>query len=103
MATKGKLLIASAIMIVGGVLMLLFFDTRGPEPAFVCAAENSPTAGFSDASQNDCPISIESYNAWQEWDKPQYGRIAGLGIAVAGLVVGIVGLVKKSPNKKHQA
>lgn len=97
MTTKAKLLVTSGILIVVGVLMVVFLNTKGPEPTFVCTTGSGATSGFTDASQNNCPVSIESYKAWSEWySKPQYGKIAGLGIAAVGIVVGVVGLVKRS-------
>lgn len=91
---KKKLLIISAALLVVGGLMIAFLDTKGAAPAFECTSEHGPTSGFSDSSQNDCPISIESFNKWREWNKsPHYGRIAGLGLVVIALVTGVTGLV----------
>lgn len=97
MSIKKKLLLSSAALIVVGVLIAFFVNTKGTEPSFECAPADGPTSGFTDSSQNNCPVSIDSYNAWREWRKqPYYGRIAGLGVVTVGLVVGVVGLVKKS-------
>ncbi len=101
MPVKKKLFITSIALMLIGVAMMIFVDTKGPEPKFTCASANGPTAGFSDSSQNNCAVSIESYNKWSEWfTKPNYGKIAGLGVVVVGLVVGVVGLVKRS-NKAN--
>jgi len=97
MSTKAKLLAVSAAMLIVGGLMIAFLNTKGAEPTFTCVTDGGATSGFTDSSRNDCPVSIDSYNTWREWSgTPQYGRIAGLGIAVVGLVIGVVGLVKRS-------
>lgn len=90
---KKKLLIISAALIVVGGLMMAFLDTKGAAPKLECTSINGPTSGFTDESQDNCPVSIESYNEWREWSKgPHYGRIAGLGVAVVGLLTGISSL-----------
>jgi hypothetical protein len=97
MSVKSKLLITAAAFIVVGALMVAFLDTKGPEPSFVCVTDGGATSGFTDSSQGNCPVSIESYNKWANWySSPQIGKIAGLGIVVVGIVVGIVGIVKRS-------
>lgn len=102
MTMKMKVLVTSAILLVVGIAMVAFVDTKGPEPSFACAAEGTASSGFSDSSQGDCPVSIESFNEWSEWvGKPQIGKIAGLGVAAAGLVVGVVGLVMRSRPRER--
>lgn len=100
MTKKAKLLLVSALVMVVGIFGIFFFDTKGPEPKLVCAPANGPTSGFSDSSQGDCPVSIESYNTWREWRSgPNPGRIAGLGIAVIGLISLIAVAVAVKPKK----
>lgn len=103
MSTKSKLFIIFLGLLIIGVLMIIFVDTKGPEPSFVCAT-GQQTSGFSDSSQDNCPVSIESYNKWRDWyGMPNYGKIAGLGIAAVGLIgsisTGIAMLVSRS---RHQ-
>lgn len=103
MSTKKKFLLSSAALIVAGVLTVVIVNITSTEPSFTCAEDGKPTAGFTDNSQNNCAITIESYNAWLEWRKErQVYRNIGLGIAAVGLVVGVIGLVKKSKKTTAQ-
>lgn len=105
MSIKIKLLIVAAALVVVGVPLLLFADTKGPESALVCAEQGESTSGFKDSEQN-CAISVESMSAWSEWSgKPQPLMIAGLFSTLIGTLVaigvGIATLIQKirSPKK----
>lgn len=105
MSIKRKLLVAFAAIFVVGVLMIAFVDTKGPEPDFECAAEGAPTSGFSDSSQGDCPVSIDSYNTWREWyTTPQHGKSLGVvlaAVAVLGSIgVGIASIVGRVRSRR---
>ena len=98
MSLKKKLLSIAAVLLVLGGLLLAFGDTRGPEPEVECALEGTPTSGYM---TDKCPdgTTIESQKEWGEWySMPRYGRIAGLGIVVVSIIVGIVGLASR-PKK----
>lgn len=108
MSTKVKLFIVSAGLVIVGVPLLLFADTKGPEPMLVCAEKNGPTSGYMDKDQ-DCPVSVESMQEWGEWSsKPQPVKIAGLFIGLVGILLaigtGIAALVQKliRKNKPEQ-
>jgi hypothetical protein len=91
--TKKKLLlVAAALVVLGAVLMAL---PRFGEPDLVCVSEGEPSSGFADADQGDCPVSIESYNEYAEWNSgPVWTRIGGLVLVVGGLGVGVTALVR---------
>ena len=98
MTLKKKLLSFAGALVVVGALLMAFGDTRGPEPSVECAEKGMPTSGYQSST---CPngTTIESQKEWGEWySMPRYGRIAGLGITVAGIATGIAGLVVR--NKK---
>lgn len=100
MSVKSVVLVTGIVLIGVGTLMTVFLDTKGPEPSFVCAT-GQQTSGFTDSSQDNCPVSIDSYNKWRDWyGMPNYGKIAGLGVAAVGLVssvgAGIAMLVARS-------
>jgi hypothetical protein len=82
--TKSIWLVASAGLIVLGIA-LFALQPGPPEP--VCATDPNATSGFTDPEQ-DCPISIESMNAIRDHETaPKVFRIAGVGVAAAGLVL----------------
>lgn len=96
MSLKKKLLAAAAVLLVVGGLLLVFGDTRGPEPELECVAAGNPTSGYR---TDKCPdgTTIESQERWGDWySMPRYGRIAGLGLIVVSIVLGVSGLVVKS-------
>lgn len=104
MSAKKKLLIISGALIAVSVITLFLLASRffTPEPKFECVGHGQPSSGFSDKSQGNCPISIESYNKWRDWEYPSYRRFVGvpaLVLLLSGIVVGIVGLTRKSPKK----
>jgi hypothetical protein len=91
MATKAKLLVAAAALVVVGILLI--FLQPGP-PAGECVAEGEPSSGFVD-DDSGCPISIESYEEISDYESaPKPFRIAGLLVVVIGLGVGGYALVK---------
>jgi len=95
---KKVLLTVAGVLILLGVVSFLFLNPSEPEAE--CASDPNRTSGFV-SEEKDCAISIESYNEIREYEtsaKP--GRIIGLVLIVAGLVVGGVALVagRKSPT-----
>lgn len=90
-STRGKFLaIAGALILLG---VLAFVLQPGP-PESECVPTNGPTSGFMD-EEKDCAISIESFEEISDYNSsPKPFRIAGLLLIVAGIVVGVVGLVK---------
>lgn len=91
---KKILLSVSAGLIVLSVISFMFLN--GSKPKVVCAAPGASYSGFVD-EEKDCPITDESYEAIRDYNsKPKVGRIVGAVLALSGVTVGIVGLVKKS-------
>jgi hypothetical protein len=79
------LLVSGGLVLVGAALFAL--QPGPPEP--VCATDPNVTSGFTDPAQ-DCPISIDSMNAIRDHESsPKWFRIAGIAVAVTGLVVAI--------------
>lgn len=91
---RGKLLIAALVLLILGFVGMFAIDTRGPEPDFVCVEEGHPSSGFTDLENDECPISIESYNEWREWkNQPRPTAVIGLGLVVVSLGLGVTGLI----------
>lgn len=87
------------LSVAGGLLLLglLSFVVQPGPPAPECAAPGAPSSGFVDSDNPDCAITIESFEEIREYEtSPKLFRIAGLGLVLAGLVVGVVGLVRRS-------
>ena len=92
MSAAKKLLVIAAGLIVLGVLA---FVLQPGEPAGECALEGSPSSGWVD-EESGCPISIESYEEIADYrSSPKPFRIVGLVLVVAGLGVGVTGIVKQ--------
>ncbi|MBQ1071645.1 hypothetical protein KBX06_00465 [Micromonospora sp. C31] len=84
---------AVALLLLGALSFVL--QPGPPEPE--CAKAGAPTSGFVDDDNRDCAITIESYAEIRDYEtSPKLFRIAGAGLVLAGLVVGVVGLVKRS-------
>jgi len=86
------------LALAGGLLLLgaLSFVLQPGPPEPVCAAAGAPSSGFVDSDRN-CEITIESYDRIREYEtSPKLFRIAGAGLVLVGLVVGVAGLVKRS-------
>ena len=95
--TKSIWLVASAGLIVLGIA-LFALQPGPPEPG--CATDPNATSGFTDPEQ-DCPISIDSMNAIREHEAaPKWFRIAGVGVAVVGVVIGGVAVFRKPQREK---
>lgn len=89
-SSKLLLGVAGALLVLGVVSFLL---QPGP-PDHECAAPGEPTSGWVAADDPDCAITIESYEQIRQYNtSPKLFRIAGLGLVVAGLAVGTVGIV----------
>ena len=104
MSNKLKLLIVALVLIVGGVLAMAFGDTRGEPPALECVAEGQPSSGFVDHDQNDCPVSVESWDEYAEWvSQPRpviaVGFLAALAGVGLGIGVGVTAIVQKARRK----
>ncbi len=85
------LLVSGALIALGVALFAL--QPGPPEP--VCATDPNVTSGFTDPEQ-DCPISIESFNEIREHKtSPKLFRIFGVGVAVVGLIVGGVAMFRR--------
>lgn len=93
-STKLVLLgVAGALLLLG---VLSFVLQPGP-PDPECAPAGAPSSGFVAEDNPDCAISIESFAEIKEYEtSPKLFRIAGLGLVLAGLVVGVVSVVKRS-------
>lgn len=81
-----------------GLLLLgvLSFALQPGPPDPECASAGAPSSGFVDEDNPSCAITIESYNKIREHEtSPKLFRIVGLGLIASGLVVGVVGLVKR--------
>jgi hypothetical protein len=91
---KPKILfaVAAALIVIGVVLMAV--PTPG-EPKLQCVSQSAPSSGFTDADQDDCPVSVESYEEYAEWSSgPRWDNVAGLVLVVAGLGTAVVAGVK---------
>lgn len=97
-STKLMLLgVAGLMVLLGG---LSFALQPGP-PAPECAAPGMPTSGFVAEDDPDCAITMESYEEIRQYEtSPKPFRIAGAGLVLAGLVVGVVGIVKRSGRRE---
>ncbi|WP_031470010.1 hypothetical protein [Sciscionella sediminilitoris] len=97
--TYVKLLVIAALLIVLGVVA---FPLQPGEPESVCATGNV-TSGYFDKEKN-CPISVESMREIGEYlSAPKVFRIAGVVLIVAGVGVGIGGLVSFTKSRRRQA
>jgi hypothetical protein len=97
--TKSIWLLASAGLIVLGIA-LFALQPGPPEP--VCATDPNSTSGFTDPEQ-DCPISIDSMNAIRDHESaPKVFRIAGVGLAAAGLVLATVVAVARIRGPRRE-
>lgn len=96
--------VTSAVVVIAGVLLVAFGDTRGNAPALTCAEQGMPTSGFTDPKRDNCPVNTESFDAWAKWrSQPQPLKIVGAAAVVAGVVglvgVGIAAIVQKSRSR----
>ena len=104
MSGKKKILLGAAGVFVMGILIMIFVNTRGPEPELECTT-GSITSGYTttDSEGNSCPVSVDSLSEWSEWaSQPNYGGITGLGLSALALLaaagVGISSLVSKKKS-----
>jgi hypothetical protein len=92
------------LLVSGGLILLgvaLFALQPGP-PKPECATDPSATSGFTDPAQ-DCPISIDSMNAIRDHESsPKWFRIAGVAVAVAGLVLAVVVGIARARSPGHE-
>jgi len=87
------------LAVAGGLLLLgvLSFVLQPGPPDPECAPAGAPSSGFVDEDDPNCAITIESYEEIRDYEtSPKLFRIAGAGLLVAGLVVGVVGVAKRS-------
>jgi hypothetical protein len=90
--TKSMWLLVSGALIVLGIA-LFALQPGMPEPE--CATDPNVTSGFTDPEQ-DCPISIESFNEIREHKtSPKLFRIFGVGAAAVGILVGGVAMFRR--------
>lgn len=106
MSGKVKLLIIGIVLVLVGGLAVGFGDTKGEPPQLECVEEGMPSSGFIDYDQDDCPVSMESWNEYSQWrTQPQPIRVAGLltGLAGVGLAigVGVTALVQQNRKEPH--
>jgi hypothetical protein len=90
------------LAVAGGLLLLgvLSFALQPGPPDPECAAPGAPTSGFVDEDNPDCAITIESFAEIRDYEtSPKLFRIAGAGLLLAGLVVGVFGIVKRSGSR----
>jgi hypothetical protein len=92
MKPKHLFALAAALLVLG--IALLVIPSPG-EPSLQCVSESAPSSGFTDADQDNCPVSIESMNEYSDWSSgPRWDNIAGLVLIVAGLGTGGAAVVK---------
>jgi len=97
MAKRTWLLVSGGLLLLGVALFALQPGSPPPE----CATDANATSGFTDPAQ-DCPISIDSMNAIRDYEtSPKLFRIAGVAVAVTGLVLAaVVGIARaRSPGR----
>ena len=89
---------------IAGVLLvlavgLMVMPTPGA-PALECAEDPTYTSGWVDAEQ-DCPVSIESYEAYRQWDSgAKWDNLAGLVLLLGGLGAAGAGLVSMRGQRR---
>lgn len=91
------------LSVAGGLLLLgvLSFVLQPGPPTPECAPAGAPSSGFVDEDDPTCAITIESYQEIRDYEtSPKLFRIAGAGLLVGGVVVGVVGLVKRSGSRQ---
>ncbi|RYJ05199.1 MAG: hypothetical protein EON52_12805 [Actinomycetales bacterium] len=82
----------AVVLVVVGVLAILL--QPGP-PDGECVPDGTPSSGFTD-SDSGCAISQESYDKIADYNSsPKPFRIVGLVLILAGIVVGVVTLVRR--------
>ena len=108
MTSRSILLTVGAILLVAGLAGAFLLDSRGPEPALECVEEGAPFSGYRDDQQGDCPVSDESYETWNAWQR-QSNTFAGIGFSLAAIgvltmIAGVVIRPRKSPSPEgtHQ-
>ncbi|MDO5344043.1 MAG: hypothetical protein Q4F02_04010 [Candidatus Saccharibacteria bacterium] len=104
------ILASLAMMVISAGVILASAMKTGPKPRFECVSRGVPSSGFSDKSQGNCPISIESYNKVIDWEKGIYGdakfainRTMGVIflLSLVGLITG--GVMSKQAKKAGRA
>ena len=91
-SSRTTFLLAAAALILVGILSI--FLQPGP-PETECAPDDMATSGYVD-DESGCPITTESFNEVREYEtSPKLFRLAGLGLIVVGIGVGIFGLTRK--------
>lgn len=96
MVTVRTLVIAAISLIVLGVVSIALQPVVNPKPEAKCAAQGEPSSGFVDGDKSDCNITITSWNEISDWESsPKPLRIVGLVLILAGLVSGVVGVVRR--------
>lgn len=97
------ILTSLAVMILSAGVILASAIKTGPKPRFECVPNGTPSSGFSDKSQGNCPISIESYNKVIDWEKGIYGDAKLTVNRTLGVIflLSLVGLVTGSVMSKQ--
>lgn len=96
--TKSKLLIVAGVLFVVAVVLMAL--PRFGEPELECAPKGGATSGF-ESDELGCPISIESFNEYTEWESgPIWTRIGGLALVVVAGGVAVTAVVKGRRDKK---
>lgn len=92
MKPKNLFVLAAALIVLG--IALIALPSPG-EPSLQCVSESAPSSGFTDADQDNCPVSIESMNKYSDWSSgPRWDNIAGLVLIVAGLGTGGAAVIR---------
>lgn len=108
---KAKKLMRISLMtlVVSVILMALTaLPPTGTKPKFECVEKGAPSSGFSDPTQNNCPVSAESVKAVYQWKKGILGdatytvrRILAV-VFLTAAVGSITGAVMSRKTKKHR-
>lgn len=92
--------IAGALLLLGALSFVL--QPGPPDPK--CADAGAPTSGFVAEDDPNCAITIESYAEIRDYEtSPKPFRIVGAGLVLTGLVVGVVGLTRRSRPSPNDA
>lgn len=109
---KPKIIMITSIAVMltsVAIIAIGFIPNPAPKPKYECAPNGTPSSGFADETQNNCPITVSSLKARLKWEKGIYGEVKYTVnrtmaviflIGAVGLTTGLV--MNKKAKKAHQ-